>query len=159
MKLKGPYIYEITVKSNFDYSVMDSNGKTTFVSPVTGRGPKLYVFSNNGNLIYIGQTIQGMSARMRLGFNADGTRGYWGYQWRKELPKATLHIWCLEGAQEEEELKILECIESEVVFKYRSAYKKWPEFQTEIHFHKSTIEHIELASTIFQTFQASTNSD
>ena len=95
-----------------------------------------------------------MSARMRLGFKADGTGGYWGYSWRKTLSKATLHIWCLEGATEEEELKALECIESEVIFSYRLTHNQWPKYQTEIHFHESTGEHRNLASAIIQSFKA-----
>lgn len=70
MKLQGPYKYEISVQGQDGYSVVGPNNVTNFVAPVTKRGPKLYVFSDAGNLIYIGQTVQGMSARMRLGFKA-----------------------------------------------------------------------------------------
>src|SRR5712692_5507731 len=129
MNLQGPHTYEISVKGEDGYSLVGPNGVANFVSPVTKRGPKLYVFSDNGRLIYIGQTVQGMSARMRLGFKADGTGGYWGYSWRKTLQKASLHIWCLEGAPEEEELDALECIESEVVFLYRQTFAQWPTYQ------------------------------
>lgn len=152
MNLQGPHIYEISVNGEDSYSVRNSDGVTNFVSPVTTRGPKLYVFSHNGKLIYIGQTVQGMSARIRLGFKADGTGGYWGYRWRKTLQKAALHIWCLEGTTEEEELGALECIESEVVFLYRSTHNQWPKHQTEIHFHESTDEHRKHASAILQVF-------
>ena len=154
MKLQGPFIYDISVSGEDSYKVHGAtNGATNFVAPVTKRGPKLYVFSESGKLIYIGQTVQGISARMRLGFKADGAGGYWGYSWRKTLRKATLHIWCLEVATEEEELEALECIESEVVFLYRSAHNQWPKYQTEIHFHESTDEHRKHASAIFETFK------
>jgi len=152
MNLQGPYVYVISVNGENGYSVIGNNGVTHFVSPVTTRGPKLYVFSHNGELIYIGQTVQGMSARIRLGFKADGTSGYWGYHWRRTLPRATLHIWCVENINEEDEPEALECIEAEVVYMYRSINKQWPQYQTEIHFHESSEEHRRHASTIFQTF-------
>ena len=46
--------------------------------------------------------------------------GYRGYSWRNNLKKATLHVWCLEGASKDEEPDALECIESEIVFLCRS---------------------------------------
>jgi hypothetical protein len=150
MKLQGPYKYEISVQGKVGYSVVGANRATTFVDPVTKRKPKLYVFSDNGNIIYVGQTVQGMSARMRLGFKANGAGGYWGYSWRNALAKATLHIWCLEGAEDEEEVEALECIESEVVYSYRSANNQWPKYQTEIHFHETTEDHRNLANEIIQ---------
>ena len=97
MQLKGPYIYAVYVNSKNNYSIVGPGGIKNFVAPVSTRGPKIYAFSDNRKLIYIGQTVQGMSARMRLGIKENGTSGYWGYQWRKELKKATLHVWCLEG--------------------------------------------------------------
>lgn len=57
MNLQGPHIYEISVNGEDSYSVRNSDGVTNFVSPVTTRGPKLYVFSHNGKLIYIGQIV------------------------------------------------------------------------------------------------------
>lgn len=153
MKLQGSYKYEISVHGQDSYSVLGPDQVKNFVTPVTKRGPKLYVFSDGGKLIYIGQTIQSMSARMRLGFKADGTGGYWGYGWRNALTKTTLHIWCLEGASEEEERETLECIESEVVYSYRSTHNQWPKYQTEIHFHESTEEHRNLANAIIQAIK------
>lgn len=152
MKLKGPYTYQVSVDGGDSYSVLSAMGKRTFLAPVTTRGPKLYVFSHGRSLIYIGQTVQGMSARMRLGFKADGTGGYWGYRWRKELAEASLHIWVLDGCDEDEEFYALECIESEVVYLYRSEFNQWPKFQTEIHFHESEETHRALAREIFNRF-------
>ncbi len=152
MQLKGPNIYEVYVNGEDTYSIVGPGGVKNFVAPVSTRGPKIYAFSDNRKLIYIGQTVQGMSARMRLGFKADGTGGYWGYLWRKELKKATLHVWCLEGTAEDEELYALECIESEVVYLYRKTYGQWPKYQNEIHFHESTDGHRKHASLIFQVF-------
>ena len=151
MKLQGPYKYEISVQGKASYSVVGSNGITNFVDPVTKRKPKIYVFSDRGNIIYIGQTIQSMSARIRLGFKASGAGGYWGYSWRNVLAKATLHIWCLEDAKDEKESEALECIESEVVYSYRATNNQWPKYQTEIHFHETTEEHRRLANEIIQT--------
>ena len=155
MNLQGPYVYQVSVNGEDGYSVLGENGVSHFVSPVTKRGPKLYVFSNEGELIYIGQTVQGMSARIRLGFKANGASGYWGYHWRRTLPRATLHVWCVENINEEDELQALECIEAEVVFMYRSINNQWPKYQTEIHFHESTEEHRQHASTIFREFGGS----
>jgi hypothetical protein len=152
MKLLGPFNYEVSVKGENGYTIVCPKGTSHFHAPVTKRKPKLYVFSDHGRLLYIGQTIQGMSARMRLGFKADGASGYWGYAWRKSLPKVSLHIWCLEGVNDGDALKDLECIESEVIFLYRSVHRQWPKYQTEIHFHESTPDHRTLASEIFILF-------
>jgi len=152
LKLEGPYTYQVSVDGDDSYSVLSAEGRRTFLAPVTTRGPKLYVFSHSSSLIYIGQTVQGMSARMRLGFKADGTGGYWGYRWRKELAEASLHIWVLNECPEEEEFYALECIESEVVYLYRSEFNQWPKFQTEIHFHESEGNHRALAREIFNGF-------
>ncbi len=152
MNLSNPYVYEISREGNDSYSVVGSDKVTNFIAPVTNRGPKIYVFSENKDLLYIGQTIQGMSARIRLGFKADGTGGYWGYKWRNTISKATLHIWCVEDLTEEDELRSLECIESEVIFLYRTTFKQWPKYQTEIHFHESNEEHRKHAMTIFREY-------
>lgn len=149
MKLRGPFVYQISVEEGDWYSVVSAEGKHNFVAPVTTRGPKIYVFAHENALIYIGQTVQGMSARMRLGFKANGTGGYWGYRWRRELEKAALQIWVLDDCPEEDEFHALECIESEVVYLYRYAFSQWPKFQTEIHFHESNQEHRALARQIF----------
>ncbi len=155
MNLRGPYIYEVAAKGEDSYSVAGPDGATNFLAPVTAHGPKLYVFSDNGKPIYIGQTLQVMSARMLKGFKAHGESGYWGYHWRKILSKATLHIWLLEGITEKKEQQAaLERIESEFVFLYRSTYDQWPKYQTEIHFHESTNQHRKLAKMIFQTFRS-----
>lgn len=153
MKLSNPHKYVITAESSGSYSVVSPDGKANFIAPVTQRNPKLYTFSSGNRLLYIGQTIQGMAARMRLGFQADGSSGYYGYGWRQALRQADLYIWCLEDATDDEETLALECIESEVVFLSRTIYGQWPEYQTEIHFHQSSQVHRELAATIFSVFE------
>jgi hypothetical protein len=89
---------------------------------------------------------------MRLGFQADGICGYYGYQWRRTLKNVQCLVWCLHDVPEEKELHALECIESEVVFAYRQTFDQWPRYQTEIHFHLSTREHRTLAQEIFSGF-------
>ena len=152
MQLSKPYQYVISVVSGGGYSVRGQNGEYTFLAPVTHRGPKLYTFSSDSCLLYVGQTVQGMAARVRLGFQADGSSGYYGYGWRQALSKVDLHIWCLDDTTEGEEALALECIESEVVYLCRSVYGQWPAHQTEIHFHESTNEHRQLAESIFSLF-------
>jgi hypothetical protein len=131
---------------------MDGERQTTFTSPATNRCPKIYVFASAGDLLYVGQTVQGMSARMRLGFQADGTGGYHGYRWRNVLSRVECHVWCLVDLPEDEELHALECIESEVVFGYRQKYDQWPKYQTEIHFHESSAAHRALAAHVLSHF-------
>ena len=152
MRLRTPNVFEITVASLDAYAVVNEQGGKTFVAPATARCPKLYVFADGPKLLYIGQTVQSMSARMRMGFQADGTGGYYGYRWRHTLKNAQCHVWCLDDVLEEEETHTLECIESEVVFGYRAKFNQWPIFQTEIHFHASNEEHRALASQILGCF-------
>jgi hypothetical protein len=154
MHLEGPHQFEITVVGEYSYAVKCRQGKDCFHAPVTTRSPKLYVFAERDRLLYIGQTVQGMSARMRLGFQADGTGGYYGYRWRSAMQMATCHVWCLLGVAEEDEIRALECIESEVVFGYRHKFDQWPPYQTEIHFHASTAEHRDMAQIILNAFPA-----
>ena len=152
MRLVGPHRYNVTVQNGGGYTVLNSSGGNTFLAPITQRGPKLYVFASEGTLIYVGQTVQGMGARIRMGFQAHGAGGYYGYAWRNELRTAELLVWCLEDVQKEEELRALECIESEIVFTYRQQVAQWPRHQTEIHFHESTAEHRALAQQVFGLF-------
>ena len=152
MRLQGPDIFAITVNALDSYAVVNDRGGSTFVAPATTRCPKLYVFADGERLLYIGQTVQSMSARMRLGFLADGTGGYHGYKWRHTLKAAQCHVWYLHDVPEVEEVRALECIESEVVFMYRQKFDQWPIFQTEVHFHQSESEHRGLATEILGKF-------
>jgi len=151
MRLVGPHRYTVTVQDGW-YVVLDSEGRNNFVTPVTTSCPKLYVFAVGNRPIYIGQTVQGMGARMRLGFSADGSSGYHGYRWRQKLDSAELFVWRLEDVAARDPRRDLECIESEIVFAYRIKYDQWPEHQTEIHFHQSSAEHRSLASQVFGFF-------
>jgi hypothetical protein len=151
MELRGPYRYRVAVRCG-GYDVTNEIGGATFLAPVTQPGPKLYTFSVDGRLIYIGQTTQDMATRMRLGFRAEGAHGYYGYGWRRALAKADLHVWCLDQIAEQKECPSLECIEAEVVLLCRNVYGQWPSYQTEIHFHESTQEHRDLARRVFALF-------
>ena len=155
MQLEGPSIFSITVKALDSYAVVNSDGGNTFVAPATRRCPKLYVFADRDKVLYIGQTVQSMSARMRLGFQADGTGGYYGYRWRHTLKSAQCHVWFLRDVPESDEVHALECIESEVVYLYRQTFDQWPIFQTEIHFHESEPTHRALARQILGGFTQS----
>jgi hypothetical protein len=151
MRLAGPYHFKVFVAGG-DYRVRNSSGGDTFQSPVTCHGPKVYVFAAEGRPFYIGQTVQGMAARIRVGFKADGTGGYHGYAWRRELSSADLLIWCLQDVTEDSEINDLESVEAEIVFQYRNHFGQWPQYQTEIHFHPTSQEHRRLASEIFTFF-------
>ncbi len=61
-----------------------------------------------------------------------------------------LDIWCLFGASSNSAATELECVEAEVVFLARQKFKQWPEFQTEIHFHRSRQFHRDAADRILQ---------
>jgi hypothetical protein len=159
MRLEGPKKFNITVTGHDTYAVVNEVGGTTFTAPATQRGPKLYVFADHETLIYVGQTVQGMAARMRLGFKADGTAGYYGYRWRHSVHLVGCFVWWLHGVTAAEELLTLESIESEVVFAYRRKFDQWPLFQTEIHFHHSTAEHRRLAESILAAFPGETTAD
>jgi hypothetical protein len=151
MRLVGPFQYTVTAREG-GHAVLNDKGRNTFVAPVTNRYPKIYIFAADGSPIYVGQTVQGMPARMRLGFLSDGSSGYYGYRWRHVLQSAQLLVWCLEDVEEQDELLALECIESEIFFAYRLKYDQWPAHQTEIHFHQTTAEHRRLAAEVFGHF-------
>jgi hypothetical protein len=151
MRLVGPYRYTVSVLDG-SYAVLNEKGRKKFLSPVTTGCPKLYVFADDTLPVYVGQTLQGMAARMRLGFLADGTSGYHGYSWRHSLPSAQLLVWCLEDISGEDPRLALECIEAEIVFAYRLKYDQWPRYQTEIHFHQTSAEHRKVAAQVMAFF-------
>jgi hypothetical protein len=104
--------------------------------------------------IYVGQTMQSIAARLRMGFTAKGNAGYHGYAWRRKYKRVDLDIWILKGAKKKK--LHLETIEGEVVYLIRHHLGQWPAWQTEIHFHRSTDKHRELASKIYQAFKRRT---
>jgi len=121
---------------------------STFLKPVTCPGiPKLYVIGHAGAIIYVGYTRQPVASRLRLGFEAQGEHGYWGYSW-KALPYVDLLIWCFPS----EERKTIETVEAEVVYLVRKNTGQWPSHQTEIHFHDSSSEQRSLAQNVYQAY-------
>ena len=153
MRLTRPHEYTVFAQ-NGGYAVQNDKGLSAFAAPDTTRCPKVYVFAAGDQPVYVGQTTQGMAARMRLGFHADGSGGYYGYRWRRNLSSVRLLVWCLEGVTEEDEVPALECIEAEIVFAYRTACGQWPKYQTEIHFHETSGEHRGLAAHVLKCVEA-----
>lgn len=148
MKMLGPETYKLTFDAK-GYTVTCQRGTAKFSGLACGKLPKLYVISAKGSILYVGITRQRMSARLRLGFNAAGQTGYYGYAWRHKFTEAMLSIWAHENAPSEDPVRDIETVEAEVVFLARMFSGAWPLGQTEIHFHPSTDVHREVATTIW----------
>jgi hypothetical protein len=154
MKITGPEHYKLSFDAD-KFLVTCSRGTPKFSGLATRKLPKLYVVSFNAKLIYVGITRQPMRSRFRGGFKADGENGYHGYAWRKTYTEALLDIWCHEDAPPQNSDRDMETIEAEVVFLARQA-GDWPEGQTEIHFHPSTPEHREIATSNWRSVTSPT---
>ncbi len=150
MQISGPDRYDLTITSTA-FVVKCSKGKPRFSGAATSDKPKLYVVSVDGVPIYVGITKQSMSTRLRLGRTADGAHGYHGYSWRHHHSAAVLDVWCHKDAAARD-CHDIETVEAEVVFLIRSA-GQWPEFQTEIHFHRSEAVHREIARQIMAHYR------
>jgi hypothetical protein len=153
MRIIGPERYALSFDAE-KFTVSCSKGTAKFSGLATSRLPKLYIVSVDGHLIYVGITRQSMRTRFRMGFNAKGENGYYGYAWRHKFTEATLDIWCHEDAPTERPEHDIETVEAEVVFLARLA-GQWPPGQTEIHFHPSNEKHREIAASIWRTVTAS----
>jgi hypothetical protein len=134
------------------FAIKCPENTSRFSGLATSRFPKLYVISVAGHShpVYVGITKQSMSNRLRLGWAANGKNGYHGYAWRRHFFAATMDIWCQLDAVEGDCLDI-ETMEAELVYLIRQA-GQWPAYQTEIHFHRSTEVHREVAATIGARF-------
>lgn len=153
MRLDGPHRYRLLIDpGGATYRHDPATARIQFSAPATSRSPKLYVISVGGTPIYVGQTVQSVSARLRLGFTADGSTGYHGYSWRHQHAAVDLDIWILAEAPEDRELLDLETIEAELVYLVRHHLGQWPGFQTEIHFHASSEEHRKLAAQVYSHY-------
>ena len=153
MRLTGPHQYRLIIQpGGRTYQHDPASGHVHFVAPVTGRAPKLYLVSSGAEPIYVGQTVQSIRARMRLGFAADGRGGYYGYAWRHQYFAVDLQIWLLEDAPEETELIDLQTIEAELVYLLRHRLGQWPSYQTEIHFYASQPIHRQLAEQVYSHY-------
>lgn len=147
MKLLGPDRFDLTFDAR-DFKVASTSGETQFTGRSAGRIPKLYVITAQGRPLYVGVTRQPMRTRLRLGFKADGSTGYHGYKWRHSLRRATLEIWYHPRPGSDAAFRDLETIEAETVFLLRSQLKHWPQYQTEIHFYRSTPSHRRAAAAV-----------
>jgi hypothetical protein len=150
MKVIGPDRYRLSFDAR-TFTVSCTKGTAKFSGLATSGLPKLYVVSVGGQPIYVGVTKQSMRDRLRYGWNATGTSGYYGYAWRHKFSEADVDIWCHEDAPAENRLLDIETVEAEVVFLIRSA-GQWPPFQTEIHFHQSDPGHRQVAAAIVANY-------
>lgn len=134
------------------FAVKCPESTSKFSGLATSRFPKLYVISVEGHSypVYVGITKQSMSSRLRVGWAANGKNGYHGYAWRRHFSAATMDIWCQVDAVDGDCLDI-ETVEAELVYQIRQV-GQWPAYQTEIHFHRSTEIHRQMAATIGARF-------
>ena len=133
------------------FSVLSEGGTNHFGGMYTSKKPKIYVVSVEERPIYVGVTKQPMRNRLRIGWNADGETGYYGYAWRHHLRNAVLDVWCHDDAPEIRPTVDVETVEAEIVFLIRAA-GQWPAHQTEIHFHPSTPTHRAVAEAIMRRY-------
>jgi hypothetical protein len=150
MRLAGPERYKLTFNAD-DFKVTCPNGTPKFSGIATSKKPKLYIASVGEIPIYVGVTKQPIRNRLRFGWAAKGESGYYGYAWRHVLTEANLDVWCHEDVPADNSTLDMETIEAEVVFLIRCA-GQWPQYQTEIHFHRSTSDHRNLAASIMQRY-------
>ena len=134
--LTGPETFVITYDPS-DYSVVGAAAGRRFGGTALGRAYKLYVVSQDGWPVYVGVTKRPLVDRFRLGWNAQGESGYYGYEWRNTGSSAEVAVWTLPDGIHHNAKRYIETIEAEVVFHIREA-GQWPKAQTEIHFHEST---------------------
>lgn len=137
---------------NYYKIIVEKNRKikypVNFEKPVTINGLlKLYVVTKNKKIVYIGITKQSIKNRLRYGENPPIKSGYHGYKWLNHKGGYDLYVYIFERIKEMVEI---ETIEAELVYKVRKEYDQWPEFQTEIHFHKSDQKHRKIANEVFK---------
>lgn len=150
MRISGPERYRLTFDSDV-FTVECQKGTPKFSGIATSKKPKLYVVSIDNRPVYVGVTKQPMRNRLRLGWNATGKGGYYGYAWRHHHTEANIDIWCHEDPPLENPVLDIETIEAEVVFLIRCA-GQWPQHQTEIHFHPSTSAHRRIATSVMARY-------
>ena len=146
MKISEPERYKLDFDAR-KFVVTCSKGSNKFSGFSTSKKPKLYVVSVRGDPIYVGVTRQPIRNRLRLGWSASGSSGYYGYKWRHEHKTADLDIWCQLDRPAGKTNIDIETVEAEVVFLIRCS-GQWPPFQTEIHFHVSSPHHRKIAESI-----------
>ena len=147
MEVKNHHNYRIKLRDRQIISI-ERNGQKieSFVEPDNhSKLPKLYIVKSGSEVIYVGQTTQNMRTRLRQGLKAQGEHGYYGYMW-KDLPEVNLLMWCFPNRSE----SYVETIEGELVFLFRKRKGKWPERQTEIHFHNASKDETKVAEAIYK---------
>jgi hypothetical protein len=150
MDVIGPERYKLTFDAE-SFTVLCPRGSAKFSGLATAKLPKLYIASVENKPIYVGVTKQPIRNRLRLGWNAKGASGYYGYAWRHKFTEAHIDIWYHRDATPENSCLDIETVEAEVVFLIRCV-GQWPLFQTEIHFHPSSTEHRRVAAQIAKTY-------
>jgi hypothetical protein len=146
MKLDGPDRFGLQFDAT-KCAVVHPNGMKKFTGRAAASWPKLYVVVADRKPIYVGITRQSISGRLRLGWNSNGSSGYYGYAWRHRLTAASLFVWYADADHGGESQREMETIEAEIVFAIRAA-GQWPAFQTEIHFYPSDETHRQLAADV-----------
>lgn len=111
---------------------------------------KIYVVKHKNEFLYVGTTVQSLTARFRYGLNADGKNGYHGYKW-KHKERFDLYVWCFELLNKIQ----IESIEAELSFIIRSNTGKWPLNQNEIHFNNDFDKGREIAQKMFELIKVS----
>lgn len=150
MRISGPERYRLSFTST-SFAVLCQKSTPKFSGIATSNKPKLYIVSVDEQPVYVGVTRQSLRNRLRLGWNADGKTGYYGYMWRHHLTDANIDVWCHEDAPDKNPSLDIETVEAEVVFLIRTA-GQWPLHQTEIHFHPSTLAHREIAVSVMNRY-------
>lgn len=81
MRIDGPERYQLTFTPEA-FTVLCAKGTNKFSGLSTSDLPKLYIASIDSKPVYVGITKQSVRNRLRLGWNAKGDSGYYGYAWR-----------------------------------------------------------------------------
>ena len=146
MKLLGPEQYRLRFNTR-RFELLPLSGTSQVSERVRARRPKLYVIASYGQPVYVGITNQPIRARLRLGWNADGSTGYYGYAFRRHLREARLFVWFHPRTRGKAAIRDLETVEAEVAYLVRKQ-RQWPRFQTEIHFYPSRAVHRKAAKAV-----------
>ena len=156
MNLLGPTRFKVRYTPSTK-AITCERGTAKFSGEMTGKKPKLYIFSRNGVPLYVGATIRPMASRLNLGWKAQGKGGFWGYSFRHEGSEVDLDVWfdgdpVIDRRAGKRSGSDIETVEAEVVYLLRHRTGKWPASQTEIHFYQSEPEHLWQAEKIVANF-------
>ena len=150
MKLASPQAYSLQLFDEGPYGLSVDGAICKFSRPASAsKHPKLYTLAVAGKLVYVGGASQSMSARLSLGFRANGKGGYHGYKWKNLRNVLSLNVWSAEHDGRPATLRDFETVEAEVAFLCRRESGQWPEFQHEIHFYRSLPRHRDAATEIY----------